>query len=432
MRKRMLSIAAVIALSAALTACGSSNSGSANNGASSSPAAEGGSGKQVTVKILNFKVEISQEFDRLVKDYEAAHPNVKLDVVTVVGDDYNTLLKAKFASGDMPDIFNNEGYRQLDTWQDEIEDLSDQPWVKDVLDIAKEPMTKDGKIYGMPMNIEGLGFLYNKDQFTKAGITELPTTLTELTQASEKLKAAGLTPFMNHYGSLYTLGYHAFYQAMGKEADTKAFIAGLSDGTAKFAGNAAFIDWEKLLDLQVKYGNNSPLTMDYSNGTSQFAAGQAAMTIGGNWVQPIIDKVDPNMKVGILPMPINDDKALNDKIFVGVPNNWVVNKKSQVKQEAKDFLNWLVTSDQGKQYLTKDFKFIPAFKTIQADPASVGSIGADVAKYTEEGKALAWQWAKYPDGATQEFGASIQKYVAGKINGTQLLEEFQASWDKLN
>ncbi|NEW06977.1 extracellular solute-binding protein [Paenibacillus sp. SYP-B3998] len=427
MRKWVTSAAVLVFTGSLMTACGTNkeNSDAAGSTATSKP-------QEAVVNVFNFKVEISQEFDRLAKEYEKTHPGVRINVSTVGGDDYNTQLKAKFAAADMPDIFNNEGYRQLDTWIEQIEDLSDQPWVADVIDLAKEPMTKNGKVYGMPMNLEGLGFLYNKEQFQKAGITELPTTLSQLEETSKKLQGAGFTPFMNHYGSLYTLGYHAFYQAMGKQKDTGAFINELSSGTAHFAGNPIFIDWIKLLDMTVKYGNKNPLTTDYSNGTSQFAAGKASMTIGGNWVQPIVDKVDPNLKIGILPMPINDDKALNDNIYVGVPNNWVVNKNSKVKKEAKDFLNWLVTSDTGKQYLTKDFKFIPAFKSIQADPTSVGSIGEDVAKYIKDGKIRGWQWSRYPDGATQEFGASIQKYVAGKINGDQMLAEFQLAWDKLN
>ncbi|MFK7697661.1 hypothetical protein [Paenibacillus sp. HJGM_3] len=44
---------------------------------------------------------------------------------------------------------------------------------------------------------------------------------------------------------------------------------------------------------------------------------------------------------------------------------------------------------------------------------------------------LGWHWPKYPDGATQEFGASMQKYVAGKSSRDQMLAEFQGTWDKM-
>lgn len=121
--------------------------------------------------------------------------NIKLDIQTVGGGaDYGAALKTKFASNDAPDIFSNGGDAEMEMWIDRLEDLSDQPWVNDLVDMAKEPMTKDGKVYGMPMNLEGWGYIYNKDLFEQAGITELPKTYTQLADAAQKLEAAGITP----------------------------------------------------------------------------------------------------------------------------------------------------------------------------------------------------------------------------------------------
>lgn len=52
-------------------------------------------------------------------------------------------------------------------------------------------------------------------------------------------------------------------------------------------------------------------------------------------------------------MPIDDDEAHNDKLFVGVRNHWVINKNYAVKEEAKLFLNWMVGSEKGKRYITE-------------------------------------------------------------------------------
>ncbi|NEN84020.1 ABC transporter substrate-binding protein [Paenibacillus elgii] len=386
----------------------------------------------VTVKILNFKVEIAEQFNKLKDEYEKTHPGVKLQIDTLLGgDDYATQLKARFASGEMPDIFNNEGYQQMDAWVEYLEDLSDQPWVKDEIPLAKEPTTRDGKVYGMPVGLEGLGLLINKDMFAKAGITETPKTLTQLEEAAKKLQAAGNQPFVNQFDNWFPLGFHSANNAFAKQPDPNAFIKGLNDGSAKIAGNAIFKDWTHLLDVMIKYGNKNSLTTDYNSASTQFATGKAAINQGGNWLQPVLDKLNPGMNVGIIPMPINDDAAMNDKLFVGPANNWVIYNKSPVKKEAKEFLNWLVSSETGQKYLTKEFKFIPAFSNIKANPADLGSIGAEVLQYIEQGKILGWHWAKYPDGAAQEFGASMQRYIAGKINGDQMLGEFQAAWDKM-
>ncbi|MBE0338398.1 ABC transporter substrate-binding protein [Paenibacillus sp. 23TSA30-6] len=388
--------------------------------------------KEKTIHIFQFKVEIAEALNRMKAEYEASHPGIKLDIQTVGGgSDYGAALKAKFASGEQPDIFNVGGYRELDTWLEYLEDLSDQPWVGDVVDVAKEPMSKDGKLYGQPMNLEGYGFIYNKDLFKKAGITETPKTLSELEGAAQKLQAAGITPFSNGYQEFWVLGNHLLNVAFANQPDPSAFVKGLNDGTAKIPGNAVFAEWIKLFDLTLKYGSSKPLTTDYNTQVTNFATGKAAMMQQGNWTQVQLDGINPKLNLGILPMPIGEDAAAGDKLFVGVANNWVVNKNSSVKAEAKEFLNWMVTSEQGKKYITKEFKFIPAFKSIKGSEADMGQLGAEVVKYSQENKLLGWFFARYPEGAQQEFGSQMQAYVAGKSDAGKLFEDFQSTWDNL-
>lgn len=421
------SLVMILALSMVLSACGGKTS---EQGAGST--ADKGSSETKTIKIFQFKVEIAEALNRLKGEYESSHPGIKLDIQTVGGGaDYGAALKAKFASGDEPDIFNNGGYRELETWIGNLEDLSDQPWVSDAVEVAKEPMTKDGKIYGQPMNLEGYGFIYNKDLFEKAGITEIPTTLSELEAAAKKLEGIGVTPFANGYQELWVLGLHNLNVAFANQDNPDAFIKGLDEGTAKIPGNPVFEQWVNLLDLTLKYGNKNPLTTDYNTEMTLFANGEAAMTQQGNWTQVQIDGINPNLNIGILPMPINDQEG-NDKLFVGVPNNWVVNKNSQVKDEAKEFLNWLVTSDEGKRYITEEFKFIPAFKSIDATNEQLGDLGTEVMNYSQAGKALSWNFNKFPDGGMNEFANQMQAYIAGKSDKAQLLEDLQKAWNSLN
>ena len=419
-----LALVMVLAFSALLAGCSSKDD---------SKGAEEGQGGTKTLKIFQFKVEIAEAMSKMKEEYEKEHPGIKLDIQTVGGgSDYGAALKAKFASGDdLPDVFNVGGYRDLDTWIEKLEDLSNEPWVGDVLDVAKEPMTKDGKLYGQPMAIEGYGFIYNKDLFAKAGITELPKTLTELEAAAQKLQAAGITPFVNGYQETWILANHLLNIGFAHQKDPNAFVTGMNEGKEKMVGNAVFDEWTKLFDLTMKYGQKNPLTTDYNTEITTFASGEAAMTQNGNWTQVQIDGINPDLNIGLLPMPINDNAEQNDKIPVGVPNNWVINKESNMKDEAKEFLNWLVTSETGKKYMTEDFKFIPAFKSIEANTELVGDLGADVMKYSKDGKTLSWEFNKFPDGGMNEFGSQMQGYVAGNADKTQLFEALEQSWASL-
>jgi raffinose/stachyose/melibiose transport system substrate-binding protein len=160
-----------------------------------------------------------------------------------------------------------------------------------------------------------------------------------------------------------------------------------------------------------------------------FAKGQAAMIQQGNWIQPMIDQLSPNMNIGMLPIPINDGPN-NDALVVGVPNYWVVNKHTTPakKKEAKKFLNWMVSSKQGKTFMTEHFKFIPAFENMEAD--HLGPLADEIVRYSKDGKTFSINWFHYPVGVRAEFSSAMQLYVGKQLNRDQLLQEFQKSWEK--
>lgn len=424
----------VLMITLVLAGCGAKEaSPPSDNGSNGSSGQD--SGKQVTIKMFQFKVEIAEQLTKMIKEYESLHPGVKIEIETVGGGaDYGAALKAKFNSNDKPDIFNNGGFTDLDLWIEHLEDLSDQPWVDNLVDVAKEPMTKDGKLYGQALNLEGYGFIYNKDLFTQAGITEKPRTLQELEDAAIKLEAAGITPFVNGYGEWWVLGNHFVNIPFAHQANPDSYIAELNSGSAKITGNEVFDQWTQLFDLTLKYGGKNPLQTDYNTQVTDFATGKAAMTQQGNWTQVAISETSPDINIGFLPMPINNDAEAMDKLPVGVPNNWVVHKNSAVKEEAKAFLNWMVSSDVGQRYITEEFKFIPAFKNIDADESVLGQLAADIIDYSKQDKTLSWNWFKFPGGeaSSNEFGNAMQAYVGGQHTKEQLLEAFQKTWENLS
>lgn len=383
----------------------------------------------IAIEMLNPKVEISVQLEQLVNEYMKENPDVRIHVRTIGGgsDDRNEL-RAMFAAGHGPDIFANGGYSEAKLYAAYLEDLSNQPWVPSAKTGTLTPITIDGKIYGMPFNIEGYGFIYNKDLFAKAGIENLPKTISDLSETAKKLQSAGIKPFANAYAERWVLGVHLLNIAFAHQKDPDAFIQALYRGSQSIEGNRIFLDLINLLDLTIEYGDGKPLTIDYNTQVMEFAQGKAAMIQQGNWVQPVLDQITPEMNVGILPIPINDDPD-NDALAISVPNYWVVNKQSSTekKDAAKKFLNWMVSSDTGKDYLTK-LRFIPAFENIPTH--NLGPLAEDILAYMSNNRILTWNWFKYPSGVQDEFGVAMQAYVGKQLTKDQLLREFDKSWTK--
>jgi raffinose/stachyose/melibiose transport system substrate-binding protein len=422
--KRRFGFISAIVCALVIAGCGNNaNNGaatneSANNTTQETAAPETSAPKKdVTIKMFQFKVEIAEQLNALAEEYEK-ETGVKVEVETHGGgEDYGALLKAEIASGSEPEIFNNGGYTALVPYMDRATDLSNEPWAKDLLPTSKTPATVDGKLYGMPMNVEGYGLIYNKALFEKAGISGEPKTLTELKDAVEKLKAAGITPF-EATNEWWSMGIHLVNVGLAHQPDPKQFIEDLKAGKQSIKGNEVFMQWLDLVDLIFNNAQEDKMTTDYATQVADFASGKAAMMLQGNWTQGDIDKIDPALSLGVLPLPINDEEGT---ILVGVPNNYIVNSKSEHPEEAKAFLNWLVTSETGKKYLTQEFKFIPALSNIETKAEDIGQVAVSVQE--KSASALGWNWDMFPDGVTQGFGAAMQEYLGGQITRDQVLEK---------
>ncbi|MEW9701184.1 ABC transporter substrate-binding protein [Paenibacillus sp. SI8] len=427
MKKRLTILTLAAGMVFTITGCGNtaapatSTTPAATQAAGAASTATPAAKKDVSIKVYQLKVEIADALKKMADDYEK-ETGVKVIIETHGGgEDYSALLKAELASGSEPEIYNNLGFSNMTPYMDRAVELTNEPWAKDLLDAAKAPVTFNGKLYGMPENVEGYGLIYNKDLFAKAGITDTPKTLSQLTEATKKLQAAGITPFETT-NEWWSLGIHLVNVALASQPDPAQYIEDLKSGKATIKGNKQFEDWIKLVDLIFNNAQKNKLTTDYATQVADFAAGKAAMLQQGNWVQGDIDKVNAKLNLGVLPLPIDDKEG---HVLLGVPNNWIVNSKSKNPEEAKKFLNWMVTSEKGKKYLTQEFKFMPAVKNITATPEQIGQVAA--ALQTQAPTALGWHFARFPDGITQGFGAAMQEYQGGKINKDQLFEKLDKS-----
>lgn len=406
---------------------------------------KGGSakGKTVTVDIFQFKVEAKDALEKAAKEYSAKHPEVKFNIQTVGGgEDYGAALKSKFASGEEPALYNIGGTQDAIDWKDKLEDLSKEPWVDKAFPGTLESVKLDGKLYGMPFNQEGYGFIYNKEIFKKAGIDAASIkTLADLEKAVQTLESKKAELKLDAVFALpgketWVTGLHLSNVAFSNE-----FPSAKDSFNAKEIKFTYASQLQKLLDLQIKYaykpdGSNKTInSVDYSTQVEkEFSLQKVAIIQQGNWVFGSINGVDPELakNIGILPMPLEGVKE--GVIPVGVPMYWAVNSKKsdEVKKATKEFLNWLYTSDEGKQMIIKDFKFIPALKGYESESLQPeDALSKEVLKYANEGKTMPWVFMGYPTGwGMDKLGADIQKYIAGDLTWDNLVNNAKKTWSE--
>jgi len=393
----------------------------------------------VTIDVFQFKVEMAEELQKAMDLYKTKNPNVTFNLTTVGGgQDYGAALRAKFQSGQEPTIYNIGGPQDVKDWTEKLEDLSDQGWIS-TAGTTLGAVTADGKTYGMPMAVEGYGVIYNKAIFEAAGVDvtqvkDLTSMDTAFAALDAKIKAGELKdkfPLLEAVveypvKETWVTGLHSSNIFLNKEFATGT--DGFNAKEVKFANNA---DFKAYIDLMVKYTSNAKTpeklnAVDYATQVDQgLAIERVAAIQQGNWVFGGVNAIDPKVAENLAFLPID-----GDSLPLGVPMYWSINKSKTdlEKQASKDFLNWLYTSDEGKDIVVNKFLAVPAFTGYDNFPAK-DALGRDIMKFQKDGKTTPWVFMGYPTNWGQQIlGVNIQKYVGGAMTWDKVISESQAKW----
>lgn len=388
--------------------------------------------QRVEIEAFHFKVPWIDSWEEMTAEFERDFPNISVSSEIVGGAaDWRTVLQTRFAAGLGPDIFIIEGQSDFELWREFIAPLDDQPWIDQLLPIAREAATFNGRIMAMPYIIEGYGYIYNKDLFAQVGIAQPPRNYSELRAAAQRLRNAGITPFASGFGTWWVISNHFTNIPFAQQPDPRGFIEDLNAGRAAIYQNEVFRQWQRVFDLVLEFSEPNPLTTDHLTQTTMFAVGDVAMIQQGNWREPAIYGTTPDINMGLLPIAFTDDVQSMNRLPVGIPFMFVVNSRVSEERQAAafEFLNWMVSTPQGQRFIAEEYRSIPAFYGIPAD--ALGSLSQEILAFATEGKTIPWMFSRWPDGAVQEFANVAQRYVAGQLTFDGYLRELQRTWETL-
>jgi len=134
-----------------------------------------------------------QWFQDMVKSWNSSH-DIKVELLYVPNQEYmnGSKLQTAFASGQGPDVFIISPGDFLRYYNGGVlVDLSqymEDGAKKDFFDNVMETRIVDGKIYGLPMEVEPMAMYYSHKAFSEAKLSEadVPKTWDELIEVSKK------------------------------------------------------------------------------------------------------------------------------------------------------------------------------------------------------------------------------------------------------
>ncbi|ALE05417.1 ABC transporter substrate-binding protein [Arthrobacter sp. ERGS1:01] len=359
---RTLAVAALAAL--ALTSCAPPTS---NNAASSQDEKAG------TLRVWLFS-EVNQApksavVDQTVKDFEAAHSGVKVDVQYIpvdtraekfkaafndpssapdVAEFGNTDLASYVAAGGLADITGN-----IKSW-DEGKDLDPKVLATTAI---------NGKNYGVPWFV-GVRALYYRTDILKAAGVEVPKTMAGIETAARAIRAKNPDMLGISVGGAAQFSAMPYLWANGGAIATESngkFTAQL-DTPASQAGITAYTNLLKddICPAQTcaQFGGNASV--------QQFIAGKAGMTIGGDFNYKAIAASEFKDKFAVVPVPGVTAGSVAPAFAGG--NNLGVFKSTKMRTLSNDFVQALA-SKKSQQAMFDAMGNLPTFTDVQKSVA---------------------------------------------------------------
>lgn len=310
-KTRTLAIGLLLAATLMAVSCTSGPTPSAPPREQSSPTAAVATQtpQPVTLTIWHgWQPEFLVAVEGVFRDYEAAHPSVKIELVNV--PDIGTRIVSAIPGGEKVDIlaFGTEWIGRLAEGK-LILPVSDYGVSQDFMRstyIAAEAMLYRGKVWGFPEAVECVSWIYNKALVSEA---ELPKSTDELLVRAKEWNAA-------HPGKFFFV-----YPAQSDPYFSGAWWYG---------AGAYFVKEDGSVGLESEAGLNAaqfiaqlpaimPQPVDYVAATALFKDGKAAIIQNGPWFLPELKAAGMDYGLALIPefsgagrpaMPLISGKAL--------------------------------------------------------------------------------------------------------------------------
>jgi raffinose/stachyose/melibiose transport system substrate-binding protein len=277
--------------------------------------------------------------------------NIHVDIETRVGgDEGETLVRTRLASGDMADLcwFNSGAlFQTLDPVKNFV-DLTDEDYMQPIFDEFKSTVSVDDRVFSIPTAAsQGAVFLYNEPIFIENGY-EIPEDWESLLALCDQMQADGITPIGGTFADswcsqlIFLGGYYELEQLVPNFAEE------FEAHTMTFAGTPEAVRiFEKSNEL-LPYTNTDYLAAKYTDGQLGIAEGEFAM-----W--PMLTQAVPKINE-VLPEKVNDvrafafpaDDAANSGVALWMPNGLSINATLEgEKLEAAQQLFKFYVSQEG-------------------------------------------------------------------------------------
>ncbi len=330
-------------------------SGSANN-SNGTPDGSGDEQPVTNVELTYWGLwEPESVMQPIIDEYEASNPGVNIlysqqAFTNYEGIAYTRLQQASTSTEPAPDILriNNTWTPKFNQYLSPLpENIMDRTTYSETFyPTALEDFTaKDGNIYAMPWEIDGLAVFYNKQLLSAAGYSEPPTDWDSFIELARDLTTK------NDAGQILTSGLAiGTANNINHSAEILSYLMLLNNAdimdTTYTTANLTSDQVISAVTIYTEFtqGEDSVWTTDLRNDLEMFYAGKLAMMFAPSWRAFDIIEAAPSIEFGIAQTP---QLATNDPVYYAMYWGDSVSSTCENPQVAWDFIKYLVNNQQG-------------------------------------------------------------------------------------
>ena len=397
--------------------------------ASEQPAAEEPAAEKVTIQWWHITTAENQKavWQKLADEYMAAHPNVNIEITVLENEAFKTKMTTVMQSGEPPDVFQSWGggvmneYAKAGLLKDITAELDadGSAWRNTFSPGALGVYSYQDKSYGVPWDMGMVGFWYNKDLFSQAGIDAPPATWSEMLGAVTKLQDAGITPIAVGEGDKWPGAF--WWEYLAVRLGGKAAFEAAQSRTGAFT-DQPFVDAGTKLQELVAVGafQDGFLGATWGDEATIMGNGEAAMDVMGQWAPGAFNENSADGQgigdaLGWFPFPAVEGGAGAATDALGGGNGFALGKNAS--DEAVDFVKYLTRAESQVQCAQEGF-CVPVVKGGEA------GLSDPLLKMVQQGAAAAEYFQLYYDQyLPPAMGSVVNDSVQGIFAGTLTPEQ---------
>jgi raffinose/stachyose/melibiose transport system substrate-binding protein len=321
------------------------------------------------ITFWSWRQEDKAAYEKFIAAFNKTNPDINVKFEAFASENYQTIISTALAGGTGPDVIQVRAYGNLESIAKPGYLLAltkdNMPELANFSDLAlkSESVRADGKVYAVPFASQSMLVIYNKDIFDQNGLKE-PETWDDLMGIAKTLAGKNITPFGNGTATAWqneTIIGGLLSSMLGKQ-----FEADIVSGKATFSDPRFISALGKLKDISQYFAPNF-VGVDYPAAQQLFAAGRAAMFVGGSFQLAAFLAQNPKLKLGVFAPPAAKagDERLVAQYFDG---GYAVNAKSTKQEAALKFLRYLATPEFGTAFANSLQNISPIKGVTISDP----------------------------------------------------------------